>query len=82
MKPSGNDKPSSALGGFKVSWGTAMWILLLTLAVWIYFYHEHLPLDAPSTAVVALTVTVMVVVVQWLWSHLRRSREDQSGTTK
>jgi len=82
MKPGGDDKPSSSLGSLRVSWGTAMWIFLLTLAVWIYFHNKEMPLNQADTAVVALVVTVIVVAVQWLWSHLRRSREDKSGTTK
>ena len=82
MKPDGDDKTSSILGGFKVSWGTGMWILLLTLAVWIYFYVERMQLDSASTAVVALAVTVIVVAAQRLWSRVRRNREDKSGTAK
>jgi membrane protein DedA with SNARE-associated domain len=82
MKPDGDNKPSSTLGGLKVSWSTGMWVLLLTLAVWIYFHYKDMPLNQADTTVVVLAVTVIVVVVQWLWSRLRRSREDRSGTAK
>ena len=78
----GNFRPTSVLEGLKVSWGTAMWILLLTLAVWTYFYVERLPLDAAATAVVALAVTVIVVAAQWLWSRIRRGPQDKNGTAK
>ena len=81
MKPE-DGKPSSSLGGLKVSWRTGIWILLITLAVWIYFYVEHLPLDQTATVVVALAATVLVVVAQWLWSRIRRSRENKSGGAK
>lgn len=81
MKPEGGT-PSSSWGGLKVSWRTGIWILLITLAVWIYFYVQHMQLDQTATAVVALAAMVLVVVAQWLWSHVRRSRENKSGGAK
>jgi type VI protein secretion system component VasK len=81
VKPEGGE-PSSSLGGLKASWRTGIWILLITLAVWIYFYVQHMQLDQTATVVVALAATVLVVVAQWLWSRIRRSREDKSGGAK
>jgi hypothetical protein len=82
VEPDGDGKPSSSLGGLKVSWGTGIWILLITLAVWIYLYVKHMQLDQAATVVVALAATVLVVVAQWLWSRIRRSRKDKSGGAK
>jgi membrane protein DedA with SNARE-associated domain len=66
----------------KVSWGMGMWILLLTLAVWIFFDVKQMKLDAGSTAVVALAVTVLVMAAQWIWSRVRRTRDEKSGAAK
>lgn len=65
-----------------MSWGTGVSILLLTLAVWIFFYVEQMKLDAGSTAVVALAVTVLVVGTQWVWSRIRRGRDEKGGVAK
>jgi type VI protein secretion system component VasK len=81
VKPEGGN-PNSSLGGLKVSWRTGIWILLITLAVWIYFYVKQMQLDQTATVVVALAATVLVVVAQWLWSRIRRSRENKSGGAK
>ena len=65
-----------------MSWGTGIWILLLTLAVWVFFYVEQMKLDEGSTAVVALAVTILVVAAQWIWSRVRRTRDEKSRVAK
>ena len=65
-----------------MSWGTGIWILLLTLAVWVFFYVEQMKLDEGSTAVVALAVTILVVAAQWIWSRVRRTRDEKSRAAK